>query len=217
MCPWPVKISFSQEFFLNFFLPPYPTGLVTEGTALGLILTGWPWLPWIPKQHQNNALTSAQETHITGWIKHTETFGKVFSTVLNFLGQIFFHNFQINMFMFVQTPLFSGVRHCLITADIQNFSLWVLFWRKLIKWLTLVYGSLIMGLVKVWFPPPGAGAHMGVQLYMRSEHKTVSEGINSICKIRAIVDTISLDSVTVTVITKFKDTLFLISELLFSK
>jgi len=58
---------------------------------------------------------------------------------------------------------------------------------------------------------------MGVQLYMRSEHKTVSEGINSICKIRAIVDTISLDSVTVTVITKFKDTLFLISELLFSK
>lgn len=49
---------------------------------------------------------------------------------------------------------------------------------------------------------------MGVQPYMRSEYRTASVGINSICKIRAIADILFLYSVTVTAITKFKDTLF---------
>lgn len=84
------------------------------------------------------------------------------------------------------------------------------------SWLT-AYGNMALALVKGVISTYWKSSHTGVQPYLRSECKPTSEDLNSIYKIEAVPDILFSYSVVVTALTKFKDTLFLIPELLYSK
>lgn len=75
-------------------------------------------------------------------------------------------------------------RQRILSTDIQNFSFWVLFWNKLIKWslywLTLPNGSLALALVNGGVSSSSRSDMCRIQPYMRFECKPTSEDLNSV-------------------------------------